>query len=511
MKNTKPAIENASPRSVPDPGLPPDWVQDAVFYQIFPDRFRRSQDSLARKEHDFQPWGSPPSRTGFQGGDLDGIREKLDYLQELGVTALYLNPVFASAANHRYHTYDYYAVDPLLGGNDALRRLLDDVHARGMRLILDAVFNHVGRGFWAFHHVCESMDQSPYRDWFLIRGYPLRPYTTPEAGNCNYEAWWGLPDLPKLNVDNPAVQDYLLDVARHWIDFGIDGWRLDVPEEIGAPGFWERFRAVVKEASPDAYIVGELWDTGHGWLDGDRCDGITNYELGRLALGFFARESLPAEGISISGYEIPRLEAPALAGRLEKMLKTHAWEFALASLNYLDSHDMPRIHHLAGGDTAAVRLMLAFQMTMPGTPIIYYGTEVGLTGAGDPECRKAFPWHQPETWDRDLLAHVQWLVRLRREHEVLRRGHCIQLRARNSVLAFKRTLYGGIALVIFNAGHSDTRVQLANVGGTARDFALTDARDGSTVHCIDGRFEPIPVPPRDVRILVGREDRQPAA
>ena len=151
----------------------------------------------------------------------------------------------------------------------------------------------------------------------------------------------GMPELPKLNVDNPVVQDYLLGVARHWIDFGIDGWRLDVPEEIGTPGFWERFRTVVKGASNDAYIVGELWGTGRGWLDGDRCDGITNYELGRLSLGFFARDSLPAEGISISGYAVPGLEAAAFAGRVEKMLKTHAWEYALASLNYLDSHDMP--------------------------------------------------------------------------------------------------------------------------------------------------------------------------
>lgn len=490
---------------------PPNWVQDAVFYQIFPDRFRRGEGSLARQEHPFQPWGSPPSRTGFQGGDLDGIREKLDYLQELGVTALYLNPVFASAANHRYHTYDYYAVDPLLGGNAALRRLLDDVHARGMRLILDAVFNHVGRGFWAFHHVCESREQSPYRDWFLIRGYPLRPYTTPEAGNCNYEAWWGLPELPKLNVDNPIVQDYLLDVARHWIDFGIDGWRLDVPEEIGTPGFWERFRTVVKGASNDAYIVGELWGTGRGWLDGDRCDGITNYELGRLALGFFARDALPSEGISISGYAVPGLEAAAFAGRVEKMLKTHVWEYALASLNYLDSHDMPRIHHLAGGDAGAVRLMLAFQMTMPGAPIIYYGTEVGLTGAGDPECRKAFPWHRPETWDHNLLSHVRWLTQLRREHEVLRRGYCIQLRARDAVFAFKRTWHGRIALVVFNAGRSDTRVQLTNVGGTVNHFALTDARDGSALRCIDGRFESVHVPARDVRIFTGREDRPPSA
>ncbi|MCB0085332.1 MAG: alpha-amylase, partial [Caldilineaceae bacterium] len=192
----------------------PDWVKHAIFYQIFPDRFARSARTQHPRGIHFKPWGSPPEEQGYQGGDLYGIVDKLDYLQELGITALYLNPIFSSAANHRYHTFDYFQIDPLLGGEKALRELLDQAHARNMRVVLDGVFNHASRGFWAFHHILENGVTSPYIDWFNIHGWPLRPYIHDEHNPHNYDAWWGIPALPKFNFNNQGVRDYFLKVSQ---------------------------------------------------------------------------------------------------------------------------------------------------------------------------------------------------------------------------------------------------------------------------------------------------------
>ncbi len=490
---------------VSSPALVPDWVQEAVFYQIFPDRFCRSTASRQTSTLPFQPWGTQPDQLGFQGGDLRGILEKLDYLEDLGVTALYLNPIFVSAANHRYHTCDYYQVDPLLGGNQAFRELLDAVHARGMRLILDGVFNHVGRGFWAFHHVLENQQQSLYTDWFHIHGFPVRPYTEAHGNECNYDAWWGLPGLPKLNHDNPAVRAYLLNVARYWIEFGIDGWRLDVPEEITEPSFWPDFRRVVRQANPEAYIVGEIWGSGQGWLSGDRFDGITNYAFGRAALGFLAHDALPPQPFSISGHEIRRLDAVSFAEQIETMVRLHEWRYVLSNLNYLDSHDMPRIMHLAGADVTAVKLMQGLQMAMPGVPVVYYGTEIGLAGGPDPDCRRAYPWDDSDAWHHDLRAHCQWLIQTRKQHMVLRRGRYAQLLAAGQVFAFKRFLHRELAYVVLNADTVPVTLTLEDPYGDPDSFVLVDAADGSTVYSAQGRTEGIRVAPRSLRLLI----RQP--
>lgn len=488
------------------PDLVPDWVKDAVFYQIFPDRFCRSRQSRSESRIRFQAWGAQPDLIHFQGGDLRGIIEKLDYLQELGITALYLNPIFASAANHRYHTFDYFTVDPLLGGNEAFRALLDAVHDRGMRLILDGVFNHVSRGFWAFHHVLETQYASPYVEWFHTYGFPLQPYTTDEAGACNYEAWWGLPALPKLNTHNPEVQAYLWKVAQYWIEFGIDGWRLDVPEEISHPDFWPTFREVVKGAKPDAYLVGEIWGQGQGWLDGDRFDGITNYAFGRHALGFFARQTLVSAPLSIAGHEIRSLAAEDFAREVEHMVRMHAWDAVQCNLNYLDSHDTPRLMHLVRGDTSAVRLMQGFQMTMPGAPTVYYGTEIGLAGGDDPDCRRAFPWQAPETWEHGLRAHCQWLIQMRGQYRALRTGRYVCLHAQGDIFAFKRFLNQELIYVVFNAGASPVTAELMDEHRTRNFFVLRDAATGETVRSLKGRTEAIRIPGRSMRILVRDND-----
>ncbi|MGD8474178.1 MAG: glycoside hydrolase family 13 protein, partial [Anaerolineae bacterium] len=309
----------------------PDWVSDAIFYQIFPDRFAQS-DRVPKPSH-LEPWDTPPTRHGFKGGDLLGIAERLDYLVDLGVTAIYLNPIFQSAANHRYHTHDYYQVDPILGGNGALRFLLDRAHQRDMRIILDGVFNHASRGFFQFNHILENGPASPYVDWFIIKDYPLKAYHAPK-GKHGYEAWWNLPALPKLNVSTPEVREFLWDVATHWIEFGADGWRLDVPEEITDDAFWQEFRQRVKAVNPDAYIVGEIWDDAPHWLQGDQFDAVMNYPVTRACLGFFVDKSLPAKAVMPSGYsQVETLDAKGFSREIERILDLYPREVTEVQFN----------------------------------------------------------------------------------------------------------------------------------------------------------------------------------
>ena len=475
----------------------PDWVKHAVFYQIFPDRFCRSPRLQHPPGTRFQPWGTPPTKRGFQGGDLLGIVDRLDYLAELGVTALYLNPIFSSASNHRYHTFDYMQVDPLLGGEAAFRELLDEAHKRAMRVVIDGVFNHTGRGFWAFHHILETGKNSPYLDWFCVRDWPLRPYQYSEEKPHNYAAWWEIPALPKLNVSNPGVRQHLLEVARHWIEFGADGWRLDVPEEINDPLFWQEFREVVKETNPDAYTVGEIWHEAEEWLRGDRFDAVMNYVFSRAAYGYFGAETLRRD-YRPGGFDIEKLDTPAFAAALEKMLTRYDWQVVTSQLNLLNSHDTARSLWTLNGDSSGVRLCVLLQMTLPGAPCIYYGEEIGMSGGPDPACRGAFPWEAGERaatqerntppdpegagrrdqqlWDGELLDFYRQAVRLRHSHPALRAGAYKTLLAADDIFGFSRSSCGGRRpshsqadnaspngnrlLVLFNRAKSTARLAL---------------------------------------------------
>jgi neopullulanase len=441
----------------------PEWVKHAVFYQIFPDRFARSPWVHPPPGVHFKLWGSPPEEQGFQGGDLLGIVEHLDYLQELGITALYLNPIFASAANHRYHPYDYYQVDPLLGGNAALRELLDAAHARGMRVIVDGVFNHASRGFWAFHHILENGANSPYVDWFVIRGWPLHPYASDAQHPANYDAWWNLPALPKFNIGNPGVRAYLLDVARHWTAFGIDGWRLDVPTEINDPSFWPAFRHIVKGTNPDAYLCGELWRPAPHWVQGDRFDGLMNYPFSRATLGYFGAPTLRRD-YRPGGYAVEPLTAEGFARQIDALLALYPWSVTTAQLNLLDSHDTARALWIVGEDQSALRLCVLCQMTMPGAPCLYYGDEIGLSSGPDPFCRAAFPWQAPQQWDRDLFAFYRQAIALRHRYPTLRTGTFHTLYADGAIYAFGRTLRSQAAVVVFNAGISPVTLDLPLAG-----------------------------------------------
>lgn len=471
--------------------MPPDWVRDAVFYQIFPDRFARTGNAglvSAATPYGpsgaFEPWDVPPTQRGIKGGDLFGIAERLDEIADLGVNALYLNPIFASASNHRYHAYDYLAVDPLLGGDAGLRRLLDEAHARGIRVVLDGVFNHSGRGFWPFHHLLENGVESPYRDWFTldadvvagarhVNAYPRSRH--PEEPPLGYQAWWNLPALPKLNVANPATSEYLWSVGEHWLRFGIDGWRLDVPDEISVPGFWETFRLRCLAVNPECYFVGEIWEHAPEWLDG-RFDALMNYPLGAAIVGFAGGDHLHPETIAAHytfNRTVRKLAPADFATALERAMSVYPQPTIEAQLNLVDSHDTPRILNVMSGDRAAVRLALTLLLTLPGSPSIYYGDEIGMEGGDDPDCRRGFPV-DPNAGDRDLRALVKALIAARKGNEALRRGTARVVATGATSVAILRESGGQRAIVALNPGDAADRlvVPASRVAGRPEPVVL---------------------------------------
>jgi cyclomaltodextrinase / maltogenic alpha-amylase / neopullulanase len=439
----------------------PEWVSHAVFYQVFPDRFARSD--AVPKPGNLEAWEAPPTSRGYKGGDLLGVVERLDHLQDLGVTALYLNPVFQSGSNHRYHTHDYHRVDPMLGGDAALAALLDACHARGMKVVLDGVFNHASRGLLQFHDLLENGPASAYLDWWHVHGFPLGAYGEGD-GELRYRAWWDLPALPKFNTDTPAVRAFLFDVAERWLRFGIDGWRLDVPGDIDDDTFWREFRKRCRAVNPECYIVGEIWGDAHRWLQGDQFDAVMNYPLARAVLGFAAERVDETEVARCGLKRLELLGAEGFAAALETELDRYAEPHVQAQLNLLGSHDTPRVLTMLGGDRAAVHLAQLAQFTLPGAPCVYYGDEIGLSGGHDPGCRGAMPWGDRDAWDDDTLSWTRALARLRHAHPALRTGSTEVVHARSGVAAYRRRLEGDDVLVLLNSGGAARTVTLTLEG-----------------------------------------------
>ncbi len=493
----------------------PEWVRDAVFYQIFPDRF--AQSTAVLKPSNLEGWEAQPTIRGFKGGDLMGVVEHLDHIAGLGFNAIYFCPVFQSSANHRYHTNDYYNIDPLLGGNKAFRLLLDEAHARGIRVVLDGVFNHTSRGFFQFNHILENKTKSPYLDWFHVYDWPLHPYTetTGEEDLAypppNYECWFNLRDLPKLNTRTRAVQEMILDVAQHWVEFGIDGWRLDVPSEIDDDSFWREFRQRVKGANPDAYIVGEIWHEARRWLQGDQFDAVMNYLFMRGALCFAGQNSIhPGVRHQWGHWTLEPISGNALEHWIDQSLSLYDRAINEVQLNLLDSHDTPRFLTMVQGDEAALRLAILFQMTYPGAPCLYYGDEIGIGAAPlplpwnpstDPSCRPGMPWEE-NRWSMGLLDHVKKAIALRTAHPVLRRGEYQSLASDATIYAFTRRLGDDLMVLVLNAGKEARTLDLVVPAGLAEGQTLVDIWGGSTAQVKDGALRGLQVPAQNGAVLM---------
>jgi len=462
----------------------PDWVKDAVFYEIFPERFANGDPG--NDPPGVEPWGGVPTRTNFFGGDLQGIINKLDYMEALGINAVYLTPIFAANTNHKYDTVDYYQIDPHFGDLETFRRLLREAHRRGIRIVLDAVFNHVGEGFWAFQDVIERGEDSPYVNWFYIEDLPVTKEPTP-----NYATYENADYLVRLNIHNPEVRRYLYDVARYWTREGIDGWRLDVPYLMNHR-FWKGFRRVVKEINPELYIVAEIWQQATDWLRGDECDGAMNYRLRDLILDFFVHK---------------RLDASAFDQGLTALRAEHPGETAHTMLNLLGSHDTPRFLTLCQGDKARFKVAVAFLFAYVGVPMIYYGDEVGMAGENDPDCRRPMVWDLAAQ-DQELLAWHRQLIRIRKAHPALRRGTLRPVYASGDVYAFARQHGSGDVLIVLNRGTTIQTLRLPDECWRDAPALYDEISDK-----VYPRGEPVEVGRYSAQVLVrqveGRED-QPA-
>ncbi len=442
----------------------PAWVPDAVFYQVFPDRFRR-RTGLWPAE------GSGATRATC-GGDLDGVRDALPYVESSGVNALYLTPIFTASSYHRYDTEDYFAVDPLLGGNDALARLVEDLHSRGMRIVLDGVFNHASNKHPFFVDAARRGRSSDYWDWVRVRGSAVQEFPEP-----NYDCWAGVPTMPEWNQANPEVRDYLLSVVRHWIrEFGIDGWRLDTTEYL-PPDFVREIDAAAKAANPDTYVLGEVMGLGTPWFRHDALDGVMHYKLWERLVAFIAEEKWDARKFAASVHSIWRSY-------------TDAGNYA--SMTLLGSHDKPRFLTLCGGDKRRLLLAMTFLLTFPGAPAIYYGDEIGMEGGEDPDNRRCFSWDET-TWDRAMLDRTRELAALRHRVPALRTGTLTPVLAEGRLVVFRRDLPDERVLVALNA---DAREAASVPLGSGGHYA--DAFSGTSLPTT------VTVPPLDALVALGR-------
>ncbi|MCL2256031.1 MAG: glycoside hydrolase family 13 protein, partial [Firmicutes bacterium] len=348
------------------------WMREAVFYQIFVDRFARGDATKCEKYID-QKWNDIPTPKTFAGGDIKGVIEKLDYIKNLGCNAIYLTPIFRSKSNHKYDISDYYNVDKHFGSNKDLKKLVETAHNKGMKIMLDAVFNHCSEDLNEWQDVVKNGKKSKYHDWFIIRG------DKPTKNPLNYECFNSCTYMPKFNTSNKEVQRFLNDIASYYIkEYDIDGLRLDVSDEV-SKDYWRNFRKIVKELKSDCVIIGENWHDSSPYLQGDQFDGIMNYAFTKICYDYFLDEKIDAVG---------------LGHALSALLMRSSNQANRMMLNLLDSHDTHRFLTMVEGDKDKLATALALCYMYIGAPMIYYGTEIELNGGYDPDCRRTFDWNK---------------------------------------------------------------------------------------------------------------------
>lgn len=413
----------------------PDWVHEAVFYQIFVDRFYNGDKS--NDPENLSAWNELPTPKSFYGGDLEGIIQKLGYLEDLGINGIYLTPIFKSPSNHKYDTADYRMVDEAFGDKETLKRLVSKAHEKGIRIILDGVFNHCGFLFAPFQDVLKNGDRSYYKDWFHIDSFPVS--TDP----VNYRVFSQCPYMPKLNTSNPDLKKYIFDTVEYWTrETGIDGWRLDVSDEVDHC-FWRDFRKLVKGINKDAVIIGENWHNAYPWLMGDQFDSVMNYPLTKSCVEFFAQGKINAELFVCDLYHY---------------LMRYYDQVNYTMLNLLDSHDTVRFLTCCGNDKRKLKLAVLFLHCYVGIPCTYYGSEIGLAGKGDPDCRRTFDWNE-DHWDKELRDFYKKVIKIRKTHQSLKAG-TIKMHADGGLVFIEREADSEKTLVILNNTENSRPVTL---------------------------------------------------
>jgi len=470
----------------------PGWVKNGIIYQIFPDRFRNgnrendqdfSEDYYAGVRmlpasgktnseyfHLVEDWfdvsyltASPyrtdgkPDYYSFYGGDMEGVIEKLDYLSDLGITIIYFNPVTVGKSNHKYDAGDYKTVDPHFGGNAVFRRMVDEAHARGIRVIVEAVYNHCGDTHWAFVDSRDKGPSSEYYDWFEWKKWPLPSHSNYKPIDY-YDCWWGFGLHPNLNFDlsraaeqengvkdienaepNMPVVDHLVDTGRFWLtEMDVDGFRMDVPNDVPF-WFWELFREEMKKIKPDCYLIAELWANASDWIGPDYFDATMNYKYFKEPVLSFIGQG---RGSAV------KFDATLAAGR-----SVYPTQAVQVMMNLVDSHDTKRFLTVAGGNEDRLRLAALFAMTYVGAPHVWYGDEIGMTGDSDPDCRRPFNWKWREDADAvNLHDYYRRLISVRKQFEALRTGSFITLHAKGKVYGYLRENENERLLTILNAG-----------------------------------------------------------
>lgn len=434
----------------------PQWAANKVVYQIFPSRFATTQPV------DKKLWYKAPiTPMDDLHGNLRGIIEHLDYIKDLGIDVVYLTPIFKSNSCHKYDTIDYYQVDPSFGTTEDLKELVQKSHERGMKVVLDAVYNHSGREFFAFQDILEKGEKSKYLDWYFIDELPPRG----EWGEIpNFKCFGYYGGMPKLNLKNPEVEKYITDVACYWIrECDIDGWRLDVGDEI-SHFFWKNFRKAIKAVKKDMLIIGEIWHYAGDFLEGDEWDTVMNYPFYLNLIDLLADEKINvSQFVQNLGY---------LKGRLNKKCYPLMW-------NLIDSHDTARFLHLCHDNKKKQHLAAAFQLLLPGMPMVYYGDEYAMPGANDPDCRRGMYWDE-EYQDKEMYNWYKKLMQVRKTHACIVEGEMIETIANDDE----------DTIVMIRKNGEETIAMLFNCGNSAKEFnEYAEKHNLLTDSAFDGKVE----------------------
>jgi cyclomaltodextrinase len=419
------------------PFVVPNWVEKSVIYQIFPDRF--ADGDKRNDPSDVVAWDAVPTYSNRFGGDAAGVKQHLDYLANLGISAVYFNPVFASPSNHRYDTTDYKRIDPQFGTNAEFADLTRAMDRRGIRTVMDFAFNHTATNFAEFADIRKNGAASRYKDWYFVHSYPIQFDPKP-----NYEAWWGFSSMPKLNVLNPDTRNYLLGVADFWEqEIPLGGMRLDAANEVDMR-FWRTLRTRIKAAHPETWILGEVWGDGSPWLGGDQWDSVMDYPFREACIGFIADgKTRPTD----------------FTNRLMSVYSGYAPQVSRNLMNLLSSHDTPRFLTLCKDDERLARLAADIQFTWAGTPSIYYGEELGMQGGADPADRGGMRWDLA-TAANPMLAHYRSLIAARNRYAALQSGDPQILMTDDAAdtLAYARILGPSAAVVVINRSNEPRSV-----------------------------------------------------